>query len=46
MRTRPVGLVTFPFLLLAEIFGHTVVARTLGAAEPRGTGFFCTPRRG
>jgi hypothetical protein len=35
MRTRPVWLLTFPFLLLAEIFGHTVVARTLGAGASR-----------
>jgi hypothetical protein len=37
MRTRTVWLLTLPFLLLSETFGHTVVARTLdsGASHHR-----------
>lgn len=35
MRTRTVWLLTLPFLLLSETFGHTLVARTLDSGASR-----------
>jgi hypothetical protein len=35
MRTRTVWLLTLPFLLLSETFGHTFVARTLDSGASR-----------